>query len=111
VSDGGDAKRAILARRAKFIAAAMAGLGASGCGKTKLTPPADGGATTYDTASMPRVCLSAWSPPDDAGPPPLPCLSPPAPRPCLSVVRPGNCDVPYTIGTDGQKRYKPECVE
>jgi hypothetical protein len=49
---GGDAaRRAILARRAQFVAAAVVGIA---CGKTTATPPADGAA--------PGPCLSVYSP-------------------------------------------------
>jgi hypothetical protein len=67
VSD--DAKKTILSRRARFIAAAIAGTGIA-CGK--------------DNAS-PQPCLEvAYEPPDGgadaARPPPRPCLSPALPR-------------------------------
>ena len=82
--DGGSAaKRAILARRAKFVAVALAGIA---CGKEHAEPQPE-----------PRVCLSA-AVPEDAGPPPQPCLSVPiptattkpdaAPHPCLKMVVP-----------------------
>ncbi|MBX3188524.1 MAG: hypothetical protein KF819_16025 [Labilithrix sp.] len=81
-----DAKRAILARRARFVAAAMASVGVA-CGKS----------------ATPQPCLEPTMVEDAA--PPLPCLSPPPtpetpvtdaeasdaqapPRPCLSVVAP-----------------------
>lgn len=113
-----DARMIVLARRAKFVSAALAGTLA--CGKS--TAPPD--------EHTPRVCLSA-APLD-----PRPCLSvampkPPAedagaadggklvPMPCLKVaVPPGSkpvdahpdCGVPYTIDAQGLKRYKPECL-
>lgn len=83
-----DAKRRILARRAKFVAAAVAGLGAvSAC----------------DHCGSPRPCLE---PPLASTTPPGPCLSvstvptgvdagavidpdaAPRPHPCLSIIRP-----------------------
>jgi hypothetical protein len=83
VSD--DARRQILARRARFVAAALAGLGALGC--------------TRDPAPPPEPCLSQpMQPEPDAGPTPPPevCLSiqpaetDPAPQPCLSPPLPEN---------------------
>jgi hypothetical protein len=104
------AKKAILARRARFIAAAMMGTGLATC---KSGPPADPSAVQapeYPPAPEPQVCLSPPPPclsfvappvPSatasaaiddddavDAGapvPPPRPCLSP-RPRPCLKAV-------------------------
>ncbi len=81
-----ETKKLILARRARFLAAAMTGA-AVACGKEKAEPP--------------QPCLSVvYVPPDastDAAPP-APCLtvappSPPVPdaappMPCLSVARP-----------------------
>jgi hypothetical protein len=77
-----DAKRKILARRARFVAAAIAGAGISiSCGKS-------------------QPCLSVTHIPDpDAAPAPQPCLSEPeppapsstqqaAPMPCLEVAPP-----------------------
>ncbi len=93
-----DAKKIILARRARFVAAAVASVGIA-CGKTEAGP-------------APMPCLSVTIPSDgeapasDPGPPPMPCLSPlPAdaaafdppsdagadatiPVPCLSIRRP-----------------------
>ena len=56
-----DAKKIILARRARFVAAAVASVGMA-CGKT-------------ETGAMPMPCLSE-SMPSDAEPSPMPCLSP-----------------------------------
>lgn len=93
----------ILARRATFVAAALAALPiAAACSKTeegieaptdqkkktKPTPPADAGGD-------PVVCLSM--PMEDTGTPevtPIPCLSPPPadagahPKVCLSIAPP-----------------------
>jgi hypothetical protein len=81
-----EAKRRILARRARFVAAAMTGA-AVACGKEKAEPP--------------QPCLSVVYVPPDAGAeaaaPPAPCLTvaPPSPavpdagahpRPCLSIA-------------------------
>jgi len=72
------ARDIVLARRAKFVAAAVAGIGIA-CGK--------------ESQPNPQPCLSVAYPMDDAGPPPQPCLSPVvahepdadvAPMPCLS---------------------------
>jgi hypothetical protein len=58
VSD--ETKKLILARRARFIAAAMASVGVA-CGKTNEEPP--------------HPCLSVEYVPDAAQPEPMPCLS------------------------------------
>jgi len=62
-----NSRQAILARRARFVAAALATLSA-GCGKGKA-PPADAGAPVadQDAGARPQACLS----------PPRACLSPP----------------------------------
>lgn len=100
------AKKTILSRRARFVAAAMMGAGAAGC--SSCTPEPCLSATPI-TAPPPTPCLSVS---------PLPCLAPPAmppdagdstggqapdagtdagarpppppppPRPCLSVLSP-----------------------
>lgn len=77
-----DAKKTILARRARFVAAAMASMSLA-CGKEHADP---------------QPCLSEPYHPPDAAPapsdtaPPQPCLSATAataePMPCLSVARP-----------------------
>lgn len=81
-----DAKKLILARRARFVAAAVASVGIA-CGKEKATPP-----TPPEPCLSPTVAIEA-----DAGAPPTPtpCLSvayPPPdaapPRPCLTMVAP-----------------------
>ena len=68
-----EAKKAILARRAKFVAAAIAGLGAA-CGKH----------TSEDAGAPPGPCLSVAIVPDagdeDVQPRPRVCLSVPMPR-------------------------------
>ncbi len=88
-----DAKRAILVRRARFVAAALAGVGiAASCKTTQPDQP-------------PEVCLSppqqllpdAEGPVEeeaDAGPPPQPCLSPP-PEACLSQPAPEDEPGPF----------------
>ena len=117
---GDDAKKAILARRARFIAAAVASLAVEGCGKTDA--PRDAG-----VEMAPRPCLEAM---------PVPCLTttapppePPAPAPSLSVAPrasidggaksdggakldggASDCTPPYTIDANGQKHYKPDCI-
>jgi hypothetical protein len=77
VSD--DARQKILARRARFVAAALAGLTSTGCDETSpepcLSPVAtgvDAGTTASTRASVerppgPSVCLSPMPPPEDAG--------------------------------------------
>jgi hypothetical protein len=77
-----DAKRAILARRAKFVAAAIAGLGAA-CGKE---PKGD------DAGAPPGPCLSVYVAPDAGAPDaqrPRACLSAPMPRDASRL--PCNC--------------------
>lgn len=103
---GDDAKKTILARRARFLAAAVAGLAVEACGKTEATR--DAGAEI-----APQPCLSA---------PPQPCLSVPitTPQPCLkppATERTNadggtkkDCNPPYTIDANGQKHYKPDCL-
>lgn len=79
----GDAKKRILARRAKFVAAAVASMGAIGCSSSDPTPQAD---ASPGTISQPDACLS-----DSRFGEPEVCLSPPldtgaadtAPMPCL----------------------------
>lgn len=78
-----DIKKLIFARRAKFVAAAVAGLNAAMCGGTTsqpepcLSPRAPGDAGLVDQGT-PQPCLSAR--PDDAGTDgdaaPQPCLTP-----------------------------------
>ena len=110
-----DAKKAILARRAKFVAAAIAGLGVA-CGKERAAACLSIAAPAEDAGpASPQPCLSAWSgstPPvwnqtstpdagdpvmqadvePDGGPMPRPCLTPRVhdtePRPCLSIAPP-----------------------
>lgn len=105
-----ETRKLILARRAKFVAAAIASVGIA-CGKTTepvpclSPPPQDPDASV----TSPQPCLSVAIPVDpvppdagnniqvdpDAGPAPAPCLSPmpadagaPVPRPCLKVAQP-----------------------
>jgi hypothetical protein len=70
---GDDAKKAILARRAKFVAAAIAGLGVA-CGKEKAD----------DAGAAPGPCLSTVVIEDarapDVEPRPQACLSKPMRR-------------------------------
>lgn len=97
-----EARKKILARRAAFVAAALATVA---CGKENVPqpclsppplPPGDGGAPT----EQPLVTPDAQPPVEP--PPPQPCLSPmphpprdtdggvqlPPPRPCLSIKMP-----------------------
>ena len=111
-----DAKKLVLARRARFVAAALAGMTIA-CGKEKAphpcldVPPAEDA-----SAPTPQVCLSAapqgWSPPPENQ----------SPRPCLSIADPDlldagstkkpppGCDPPYTLDAHGKKHFKPECL-
>lgn len=71
-----DAKRTILARRARFVAAALAGIGVA-CGKTEAPQPClstrpastDAAAPPPDAEAPPEPCLSQRLPPKDAGGP------------------------------------------
>jgi hypothetical protein len=69
----GDAKKTILLRRARFVAAAMAGLAGPACGKTTAPPE-------NQVQPPPQPCLSPM--PTDASTP-APCLTfaPPPPPP------------------------------
>lgn len=89
--DRDDAKAIVLARRAKFVAAAVAGVGIA-CGKTETTPPQPCLSVAYVPDAAPQPCLSPVAvPPDaaadagptDAGPSDA---SVPIPVPCLSVI-------------------------
>ena len=85
-----DSRARILARRAKFVAAAVAGLGAASgcdqCGESTRAAPClsvsvlvpDAGATIDDDAAPPRPCLEIMDAPLDAG----------RPHPCLSIIMP-----------------------
>lgn len=96
-----DTKRFILARRARFVAAALAGLSVASCDScdSKSATSSDASATPPNGTSeptMPRVCLSPARrlPPLDASPDPEPPLDPPvdaAPPPA------GNVDVTTTV--------------
>jgi serine/threonine-protein kinase len=108
VSD--DARKKILARRAKFVAAAVAGI-AVACGKEpapqpclSATPVDDASVPPQPCLSPPQPCLSVYYPPEDAAPP----------RPCLKPMAPSDagkkCDPPYTIDANGMKHFKPECL-
>lgn len=107
-----DAKRAVLARRARFVAAAMAGMATASCDSCSRSQPCLSVSPTYvDASPPPGPCLSIAIMPTDAGeqtaiegagdagdagkdagkkivvgpppPRPTPCLSAP-PQPCLS---------------------------
>jgi hypothetical protein len=74
-----DAKRIILMRRARFVAAALAGLNAAMCGG-ETDGPSPGQPVAVDDGGTPQPCLSPIVPPDaggsDADAAPQPCLSP-----------------------------------
>jgi hypothetical protein len=104
-----DAKKLILARRARFIAAAVASVGIA-CGKKDVPPqPCLSEPMIRDDAEAPQPCLSVAIPTDPLPPdaePPRPCLSianpntrpdagtttakpkPPLPQKCLSIAKP-----------------------
>jgi hypothetical protein len=83
MSDDGNAKKTILARRARFIAAAVASVGIA-CGKT---------------TGSPGPCLSVAYMPADGEAAPMPCLSPMLPPSDLDAgdAAPDAADAP----TDG----------
>jgi hypothetical protein len=96
----------ILARRAKFVAAALASAGAIGCSSTAavcLEPAIDAGSdgkpdtSTTDTAPNPCLTPALDSSVEDAGDTaPMPCLDPApedtgvdtGPAPCLKMPPP-----------------------
>lgn len=114
-----DERAAILKRRAKFVASALAGLSlAAGCSDAgpgaclKMSPaPGDEPSATSSTSAAPPATASATSEPPDAGvdaggddagagsasasssasAPPQPCLEMAPPRPCLKVAPPKPC--------------------
>ena len=101
-TDGDEARKRILARRASFVAAALAGV-STACGKEPSPPPQPclSQVKAVDDAAAPQPCLEVPPPPvaTDGGSP-EPCLRiipPPAetgdggrpmPMPCLTPVRP-----------------------
>lgn len=105
-----DPKKRILARRAQFIAAAVASLGTASacdaCDGAKSGPGPepclsvsvlvpDAGATIADDAAPPRPCLEVMGPALDAG----------SPRPCLSIrMPPVERDAGATIDGPAPKR-------
>lgn len=91
-----DARRQILQRRARFVAAAVTSLGiATSCGEKPkpqpclsqtATPTSDAGPPpAEDTGTAPTVCLSVA--PQEAGPE-ADIVSEPSPKPCLSQPPP-----------------------
>jgi hypothetical protein len=91
VSD--DARQKILARRARFVAAAVAGIGALACTPNPETPPQpclsqpmpqnepDAGVADFEDPEPPpeadpQVCLSVQPDEPQDEPRPQPCLSP-----------------------------------
>jgi hypothetical protein len=86
-----DAKRTILARRARFVAAALSGVAVAGCDRCNplvcLEPPlaTDGGATTTTTTRptaclKPVVCLAATVEPTPAPSAEDTTIGPPSPE-------------------------------
>ena len=82
-----DAKRLILARRARFIAGALAGVAVACTSSTDTTKPQvclepafDGGA---DDGGNPQPCLSQYIPPDAGGD-----ADAAGPQPCLTPINP-----------------------
>ncbi len=89
----GDAKRAILARRARFIATALASVGVTALEMAACKENKEG-AYPVDAEMRPastETTAAASSPQNEAGP--QPCLSEstaPAPAPCLSIAPPAD---------------------
>lgn len=75
-----EARKKILARRATFVAAALAGV-STACGKEPSPPPQPclSQVRTMDDGAAPEPCLS---------PPPLEAIDAGAPEPCLKVRAP-----------------------
>jgi len=88
-----DARKIVLARRARFVAATVASFGLAACSDPKhppmpcLEPIADPDAGVDAGAPEPQVCLSV-APPE-----------PPEPQPCLSPMPPPQ-DAGAPIATD-----------
>ncbi len=90
-------RKAILSRRAKFVAAALAGISIAACKDggpfACLKVPAQRDAETED--AQPQACLAPPPDPVDSGPPPEPDAAvssgdaaQPQPAVCLTPVRP-----------------------
>lgn len=114
-----DARAVVLARRAKFVSAALAGTLA--CGKSTAPPDSGTPSPCLSVVADPQPCLTVAvpqpPPPQDAGRAdggttvPMPCLKvkvPPGSHPVGDAAP--DCRVPYTIDEQGQKRFKPECL-
>ena len=98
-----DARRIILARRARFVAAAVASIGIA-CGKEKVSPTVCLSVSTVvapDASSPPPDAATATGEDGGSTITPAPCLSVPAPRdagpppqpqPCLRVKAPTQDD-------------------
>jgi len=101
-----EARRAILARRARFVAAALASAGlAAGLTQCGGKTERDGGGSDAGSDVAPQPCLGM--PQQDAEP--RPCLEPPEPdaepQPCLGMplpdAEPQPClDVEWDAGDD-----------
>ena len=98
-----DAKRKILARRAQFVAAALAGLAGQACGKTDkpegLVQPAETVPDAAPLSAPPMPCLTVTAPH-----PPAPA---PPPRPS---AHPADCNPPWKLDAQGNKIFKKECL-
>jgi hypothetical protein len=113
MSDDDSARKQILARRARFMAAALASVGGAvaSCEKPAacleavpvnearprpLTPAIESASADAGSASVTPIDAL------DAGPPPMPCLSPmPPPHACLKVRLPTPPDDGGTVTTPG----------
>lgn len=86
-----DARKKILARRAQFVAAALAGLSAESCGKQPREKPEEPEASVVQPTPMECLAMTApprYEPPPEDAAPPRPCLEPARPRVCLRPLPP-----------------------
>lgn len=83
-----EARKAILARRARFVAAAMVSIAASGCDKKESGATVT--AVPNEVKPRPAGTLEAGvaEPEPQAPGDPLPDSGGPAPMPCLKIARP-----------------------
>ncbi len=118
-----EARKKILARRATFVAAALAGV-STACGKEpSATPqPCLSQPLVRDDGAGPQPCLEPMPAKPDAGEP-VPCLTivapptqaedggKPPPRPCLSPVRPPIPPPPQPEEGGGPKPPPQPCLK
>jgi serine/threonine-protein kinase len=84
---------------------------------TRSAPPAATAAPPPETSSMmvaePAPAVSSAPAPVISSAPPVVSSAPPAPKPPKKPVAPKkpDCRVPYTVDANGDRHYRPECVE